>query len=66
MKCIECGYTGHMNEFTRISSGISCCSGIHMRRCPKCNTPSPCNPLIEEIYAEKQERDSSELEFEFE
>ncbi|MFZ3172852.1 MAG: hypothetical protein WA118_12860 [Carboxydocellales bacterium] len=51
MKCIKCGYEAIMLEFTR--SGINCCSGSHLRQCPKCNELSHCNPIMEEIWEEK-------------
>lgn len=56
MKCTNCGYTDHMTKFARASNSLSCCSGTHLRRCPKCNKPSPCNPLMEEVYEEKMKQ----------
>ncbi len=59
MKCIKCGYEGSMVEFARASNAVSCCTGIHLRQCPKCRELSPCNPLMEEIWEEKNKQKMS-------
>jgi hypothetical protein len=62
MKCTKCGYEVPMTQFTRAKNMGSCCSGIHLRQCPKCQELSPCDPLMEERWEEKnnQKRDDQE------
>lgn len=53
MKCAKCGYEAPMTQFTRAKNMGGCCSGIHLRKCPKCQELSPCEPLREEIWEKK-------------
>ncbi len=53
MKCTKCGYEACMTEFTRVRCRGYCSTGTHLRQCPECQEVSPCNPLIEELWEEK-------------
>jgi len=56
LKCVKCGYEDDMVMFKRASMSLGCCTGQHLRTCPKCGATSACNPLMEEVWEEQQKQ----------
>jgi hypothetical protein len=60
LKCSKCGYEDNMVKFKRASMSLGCCTGQHLRACPKCGATTACNPLMEELWEEQHKQKATD------